>query len=70
MTENPIRLTCKLTDQAFPRADAGDDATARDALEDVFAIPSHEMTVVDDVLLAFLQLQTNQSDLNVFISSP
>jgi len=61
MAEDDVQRTRKLTDQALPRAHARDDPTTCHALEDVFAVPSHEMAVVDDVFLAFLQLQTDKS---------
>ena len=47
----------KLADQAFPAADAGNDASARHTLHHVLAVPGHEVAVVDDVLFAFHKLR-------------
>lgn len=47
---------CELAHQTFSAADAGNDASARYALHNVFAIPGHQVAVVDDVLLAFNEL--------------
>ena len=48
--------TRKLADQAFAGTDAGDDSTRGDTLEDVFAVPRHEVRVVYYVALAFHHL--------------
>ena len=46
--------------ETFARAYARDNATASNTLDHVLAIPSNEVAVVDDVPLAFLQLQQCQ----------
>lgn len=50
--------TCKFADQAFACAQIAEDATTRDALQDIIAVPRYEMTVVDDVFLALTELST------------
>ena len=47
----------ELTHEAFAGHEAGDEAAARDALDDVLAIPGHQMPIVDDVPFAFVELQ-------------
>lgn len=47
----------ELTDEALTGCESGDDAAARDALEDVFCVPGDEVTVVDNILFAFGELQ-------------
>ena len=47
-------LTSELADQAFASAEVADYATARHALENIFAVPGDKVTVVDDVLFAIL----------------
>ena len=49
-------LTCKLAHQTFASTHVANDASARNTLEDILAVPCHEMSVVDDVLLAFSKL--------------
>lgn len=51
----------EFADQTFSAADAGDDATAGDALEHVLAVPGHEVAVVDDVALAVDELVRGES---------
>lgn len=51
----------KLAHQAFSTADARDDASARHALHHIFAVPGHEVPVVDDVFLAFDKLSFSLS---------
>ena len=51
-------LTCEFANQAFTRADAGNDPPTSNSLEHVLAVPGHQMTVVNDVLLGLLQLYT------------
>lgn len=46
----------KLADQAFAAGDARDDTTRGDSLENIFAIPSYQVVVVDDISFAFHQL--------------
>ncbi len=46
----------KFTHQAFTGGDAADDASTGDALEDVLAIPGHEVAVVNDVFLTVEEL--------------
>ena len=48
--------TRELADQSFSAADARDDATASNALHNVFAVPSDEVPVVDDVFLTIHEL--------------
>lgn len=48
--------TSEFAHQPFTRAEIADDAAARDALEDVFAVPGDEVAVVDDVFFAFAEL--------------
>ena len=52
---------CELTNQTLPGHHIRYDAAGCDALEDVLAVPRNEVTVVDDVLLVFLQLIACQS---------
>lgn len=47
---------CEFTNQTFSAADARNYASARHALHDVFTIPSHEVAVVDDILLTLDKL--------------
>lgn len=47
----------EFTDQAFATTDARNDATTRYPLHNVFAIPRHQVTVVDDVLFTFDELR-------------
>jgi len=46
----------EFANQAFSTADARNDAPACYTLHDVFAVPSHKVTVIDDVLLTFDEL--------------
>ena len=55
-------LTCELAHQAFARAHIAQDATASNTLQHVFAIPSDEMPIVDDVLLSLAKLTTVVSE--------
>lgn len=48
--------TREFADQSFSAAYTRNDTTARYTLHDIFAIPSHEVTIVDDVLLTFDEL--------------
>ena len=48
--------TRELADQTLSAADTRDDATASYTFHDILAIPSHEMTVVNDILFAFDKL--------------
>jgi hypothetical protein len=50
----------KFTDQAFSRRNAGYDAPRGDPLQDVFAVPGHEMAVVDDVFFAVDELENSR----------
>ena len=47
----------EFTNQPLTAADTGDDASARYPLHHIFAIPCHQMAVVNDIFLAFDQLQ-------------
>jgi hypothetical protein len=47
----------EFTDQALARRDATDDTAGRRALEDVLAVPRDQVAVVDDVFLAFDELE-------------
>lgn len=46
----------ELAHQAFARSFARYDASARRPFEHILAVPSHEMAVINDVLLVGLQL--------------
>lgn len=54
--EQNIPRTGKLADQSFASAEIRDDAAARDAFEDVFAVPCDKVTVVDDISFSFVEL--------------
>lgn len=54
--EENIPRTTKLADQPLAGAEVRDDAPAGYALHDVFAVPGDQVSVVDYVLLAFLEL--------------
>lgn len=47
----------ELADEALGGRHVGDDAARRDALENVLAVPSDQVAVVDNVPLALLQLE-------------
>lgn len=49
--------TSEFANQPLASHQVGHDTARRDALEDILAVPSNEMPVVDDVLLVLLQLQ-------------
>lgn len=49
--------TGEFADQPLASHQVRHDTAGRDALEDILAVPSNEMPVVDDVFLVFLQLQ-------------
>lgn len=49
--------TSEFADQPLTRHQVRHDTARRDALEDILAVPSNKMPVVDDVLLVLLQLQ-------------
>jgi hypothetical protein len=46
--------------KAFTSSQVADNTAGRNTLERVFAIPRDQMSVVDDVLLAFAELQKMQ----------
>ncbi len=48
------------TYQAFARDHARDDTAAGHPLEDVVAVPGHQVSVIDHVLLSLLQLPIDQ----------
>ena len=50
----------ELAHQAFTRADARDDTTARHPLHYILAIPGYQMTVINDILLLRLKLRTRE----------
>ena len=47
---------CELAHQTLTGSEVANNTSGRDALEHVFAVPSDEVAVVDDVLLAFAEL--------------
>jgi hypothetical protein len=47
----------KLAHEAFTCGQVADNSTGRNTLERVFAIPRDQMSVVDDVLFAFAELE-------------
>lgn len=49
--------TGELTDQSFSGYDAADNTATCDAFHDIVAVPGYQMAVIDDVFLAFLELQ-------------
>lgn len=53
--------TCELADQSFSSRESRNDTSARYALDHVVAVPSYEMAIVDDVLLARRNLQTKSA---------
>ena len=46
----------ELANQPLPSTHIRDDAARRRALQDVTAVPRHEVAIVNDILLALLQL--------------
>lgn len=46
----------ELADQTLAGAEAGDNATRGCSFEHVIAVPGHQMSVVYDVLLSWLEL--------------
>jgi len=46
----------ELADVTFSRGQVRDDAARRNALQDILCVPGHQVTVVDDVSLARLEL--------------
>lgn len=48
--------TSELANKTFSTADARNDSATRGSLEDVIAVPCHEVAVIDNVLLARLKL--------------
>lgn len=62
--------TCKLANQALSRAQVAENASTRDSLKHIIAIPSHEMAVVDDVLLAVPELSTMLELIDARIQKP
>lgn len=48
--------TSELAHKTFAGADTRDDSSACDALHDVFAVPRNEVTIIDDILLLWLEL--------------
>lgn len=48
--------TRKLADEPLAAAHVGDDAAGCGALEDVVAVPRHQMAIVDDIFLAVAEL--------------
>lgn len=51
--------TGEFADQSFARAQVTENPTTGNTLQDIIAIPCYEMAVVDDVLLARLELFTH-----------
>jgi hypothetical protein len=50
--------SCKFTHQPFARVHIRQYTTRGDPLEDVFAIPRNQVSIVDDVLFVFLKLSS------------
>ena len=50
--------TGELADETFARCCTRDNTARRSALEYVLAIPRHEVSIVNDILLAFHQLRS------------
>ena len=48
---------CELAHEAFTGSQIADDPAGRNTLERVFTIPGDKMPIVDDVLLAFAELE-------------
>ena len=53
--------TCEFANQAFAGTNAGNHTTTCHALEHVLAIPSYQMSIIDNVLLTFLHLHTTSA---------
>ena len=57
--ENSSRA-CELAHQTLPGRKVANNTSGGDALEHVLAVPGDEVAIVDDVLLAFAELQQCQ----------
>ena len=52
--------TCELADQSFTGSHARDNAARGNAFHHVFRVPCHEMSIIDNVAFAILELWRSQ----------